>query len=440
MSPSTLPTRSSLRILRRCAAVASAAAVTLLAVPPPAHGEACKLDTPPAATLLLPYFEVDLKRPDGITTLFSVGNAADHATLTHVTVWTDLGVPTMDFNVYLTGWDIETFNLRDLFRGRLPQTASDGQDPNDTISPQGPFSQDIHIASCAGVLPLPAQLPDSFLVHMVNSHTGKASPIFGGSCSGRAFADDIARGYVTIDVVRECSFEFPGELGYFGPGGVALSDNVLFGDYMFVESAQNAARGDQLVRIEAFPGRFRPGDTTFYGRFTHGGASTYQAVDDREPLAANWAARYIKGSTVFTAGTSITVWRDPGRESKAVPCGQPQSWQTLESMVVFDENEDVVVPDFCPFTCPPTASLDAFTAVAQRVEVDDLQVPSWPGGLAIPFDFGWLQVAFNRASDGAPAAQAWMGTEMTASGRFSVGMTGMAVGSSCGPQAPLPGF
>jgi hypothetical protein len=404
------------------------------------RGEACKIDTPPAATLLLPYFEVDLKRPNGITTLFSVGNAADHATLTHVTVWTDLGVPTLDFNVYLTGWDIETFNMRDLFEGRLSQTASDGQDPNDTISPQGPLSQDINIASCASQLPLPALLPVSFRQHLANAHTGKASPILGGGCSGRAFADDIARGYVTIDVVRECTLKFPHEPGYFGPGGVALSDNVLFGDFMFVESAENAARGDQLVRIEAFPGRFRPGDVTFYGRFTHGNASTYQAVDDREPLASTWAARYIKGSTLFTAGTSITVWRDPGRESKTVPCGQPQSWQTLESLVVFDENEDVVVPDFCPFTCPPTANVDSFTAVSQRVEVEDIQVASWPGSLAIPFDFGWLQLSFNRASDGAPPAQAWLGTEMTASGRFSVGTTGMAVDSSCGPQAPQPGF
>ena len=103
----------------------------------PATPEACKVDTPPAATLLLPYFEVDLSRTDGITTMFSIGNATASATLAHVTLWTDLGVPTLNFNVYLTGWDIETLNVRDLFNGVLPRTASDGQDPTDTISPQG---------------------------------------------------------------------------------------------------------------------------------------------------------------------------------------------------------------------------------------------------------------------------------------------------------------
>lgn len=36
----------------------------------------CALDDPPGATLLLPYFEVDLDHADGPTTLFSVNNAS----------------------------------------------------------------------------------------------------------------------------------------------------------------------------------------------------------------------------------------------------------------------------------------------------------------------------------------------------------------------------
>jgi hypothetical protein len=422
-------------------ATATIAALLSLAViegsaPRPARGEACKLDSPPAATLLLPYFELDLAHPGGITTMFSVGNATDRATLAHVTLWTDLGVPTMDFNVYLTGWDIETFNLRDLFEGRLPQNASDGQDPTDQISPQGPFSQDINFASCTGMLPLPP-LPQPFKDHLRASHTGGSSPILGG-CSARAFGDGIARGYVTIDVVRECTLRFPSDPGYFGPGGSALSDNVLFGDFFYVESSENSARGEELVRIEAFPGRFRAGDVTFYGRFHHGLPSNYQAVDDREPLAPTWATRYIKGGT-FDAGTSILVWRDPGEASKVVPCGTPQNWQTIDRWVAFDEEESVSATQVCPFLCPPTLVGTSFPAVAQRVDVNNV-APSGGSLQAIPFDFGWLEVQFFRASNGAPPTQAWLGVEMKASQRFSIGSVGMPLDSSCGPPSLVPGF
>jgi hypothetical protein len=81
------------------------------------------IDDVPAATLLLPYFEVDIQRSDGINTLFSINNAAATAVLTHVTVWSDQSVPVLDFDVYLTGYDVQTISLRDIFvDGKLPRT------------------------------------------------------------------------------------------------------------------------------------------------------------------------------------------------------------------------------------------------------------------------------------------------------------------------------
>ena len=110
----------------------------------------------PGATLLLPYFEVKLNDPNGVTTLLSINNAAATAALAHVVVWSDLSVPVLGFNVYLTGYDVLTINLRDvLVGGALPRTASRGQDPSDVISPQGVFSQDVDFASCNGALPPP---------------------------------------------------------------------------------------------------------------------------------------------------------------------------------------------------------------------------------------------------------------------------------------------
>ncbi|HXO29718.1 MAG TPA: hypothetical protein VOA80_20365, partial [Thermoanaerobaculia bacterium] len=50
-------------------------AVLLLAAAP-AMAVICTIDAVPAATLLLPYFEVDLNNPNGLTTLFSINNAS----------------------------------------------------------------------------------------------------------------------------------------------------------------------------------------------------------------------------------------------------------------------------------------------------------------------------------------------------------------------------
>jgi hypothetical protein len=96
----------------------------LLALAAPAQAVICTIDAVPAATLLLPYFEVDLSNPNGLTTLFSVNNASATAVLVHVVLWSDLSVPVLDFNVYLTGYDVQSVNLRDIIiNGNLPQTA-----------------------------------------------------------------------------------------------------------------------------------------------------------------------------------------------------------------------------------------------------------------------------------------------------------------------------
>src|SRR6266542_3762348 len=89
----------------------------------------------PAATLLLPYFEVDLANPSGANTLFTVNNASASAVLAHVTIWSTMHVTVYAFNVYLTGYDAKPMYVRDLLSGVLPRTASAGQDPTDAISP-----------------------------------------------------------------------------------------------------------------------------------------------------------------------------------------------------------------------------------------------------------------------------------------------------------------
>jgi hypothetical protein len=214
--------------MRRLPLLAWFLMLPVLACSLPTAAKTCAVDVVPAATLLLPYFEVDLRSLTGRTTLMSINNASNHATLAHVVLWTDLGVPTLAFDVYLTGYDVQTINLRDLFTGSLPATADPPRDPGDTVSPKGLLSEDIGIPGCEGLLP-PAPLSSAMADHLVRAHQGLASPLLGGKCAAQFLGDSIERGYVTVDVARRCSTLTPEDPGYFGPDGVAGHDNVLWG-------------------------------------------------------------------------------------------------------------------------------------------------------------------------------------------------------------------
>jgi len=417
-----------------------AALLCLLAFAGSASAVICTIDAVPAATLLLPYFEVDLGNAAGQSTLFSINNASASAVLAHVVVWSDLSVPVLDFNVYLTGYDVQTVNLRDVLTGSLPRTASAGQDPTDTISPHGDFSQDINFASCSGLLPAP-QLPASFVDHLRLSLTGQSSPVLGNRCAGRAFGDNIARGYVTVDTVNNCTLRFPGDPGYFG--GDATNQNVLWGDYFYVNPGQNFADGNTLVHIEASgtnPETSVAGQYTFYGRYVN-----WTAADNREPLATTFAVRYVTGGT-FSGGSDLLVWRDSkvnqGPFTCPVSVGRP-SWYPLgqEAIIIFDEEEQVDVPQSFPVSPqPPLASRFPFTAEAQRTTVGGADLP-------VPFSFGWLYLdlnttvapAGNNPPEDPAAAQAWVTVEMKAQGRFSVGFDAIQLDSACLASHFAPG-
>jgi hypothetical protein len=381
----------------------------------------------PAATLLLPYFEQDLQHAKGPSTVFSINNAAPEAVLAHVSIWTDLSVPVFDFNIYLTGYDVQTIDLRDLLvNGLLPQTASAGQDPGDTISPKGFFSQDTNFASCNGILPPPAALPAVFIQHLQTSLTGRPSPILGNLCAGRNLGDNIARGYITVDTVSNCTLRFPGDIGYFGTNGDATDQNVLWGDYYYINRALGSAEGNPLVHIVADatdPDTSTPGNYTFYGRYVG-----WSAADHRHPLGTNFAVRYINSGNT-TGGTSLVVWRDSKVNQSAFACPATPSvrpaWYRLgqENIVIFDESEQVLVPPSFPVSPVPGSAFAPFPAESQRVTVGGADLP-------VPFSAGWLYLNLNSTVTPAgsvppsdPAAeQAWVSVKMgTSTGMFTIG-------------------
>jgi hypothetical protein len=419
--------------------------VGLLALVAPASAVICTIDDVPAATLLLPYFEVDLNDPNGLTTLFSVNNASATAILVHVVIWSDLSVPVLDFNIYLTGYDVQSVNLRDIIvAGNLPQTASAGQDPGDKISPKGAFSQDINFASCSGQLP-PPNIGTLFTTHLQASLTGKPSNILNGLCAGQVLGDNIARGYITMDTVNNCTLRFPGDVGYFGAGGSgdATNQNVIWGDYAIVNTTLSFAEGGTLVHIEASatnPATTTSGRYTFYGRYDN-----FTAIDNREPLATTFAVRYLNGGT-FSGGTSYLVWRDSKVAQQAFTCpivpGVRPPWYPLgqEGVVIFDEQEQAALPIIVPISPQPRVpGLIPFPAETQRVHVGGASLPT-------PFNFGWMYLDLNTTVAAAPglppvdpaAAQAFVTAVLEANGKFAVGIEAIRLDSACAANHFVP--
>jgi hypothetical protein len=221
------------------------------------NDDSCDIALLPAATLLLPYFEVDLADPRGETTLFTITNASPLEQIAHVTLWTDYGFPVIDFNVYLTGYDVQGLNLYDVIaEGQLAPPRGTGFD--DPGSPEGDYSDDnpaIQRETCRN---LPMALASVYLTRMQQAFTqGSVAPL-GGSpgCSRIGGVHPHATGYATIDVSRRCGILMPTDPAYY-TDEIAF-DNVLTGDFMQVDGNQNFAQGNPLVHIRAVPEGGRP--------------------------------------------------------------------------------------------------------------------------------------------------------------------------------------
>jgi hypothetical protein len=115
-----------------------------------AYANLCANDVVPAATLLFPFVQYDydagLAGEAGATTLFAITNVSNVAQIVHVTLWTDYSIAILDFNIVLTGYDVQTINIRDILRdGWLPYEGNGANiweinNEGDTPVDLGPFS------------------------------------------------------------------------------------------------------------------------------------------------------------------------------------------------------------------------------------------------------------------------------------------------------------
>jgi hypothetical protein len=346
-------------------------------------------DARPAATLLLPYFEIDpipnfpesqsIQHVAVAKTVFTVGNATQFPVRTRVTLWTDFGIPTLTFHLNLTGYDVETIDLKQTFDGILPQQgAGPGECATDSVT----------------------RLPPNVIIGLRNAHTGQSSSLFGGLCGSRDHGDGALRGFVTIDAVTTCDDTLLSN----DPGYSAILDpsNALWGRWELFDPPQNASDAGTMVHVES--GSFAADEHTFYGRF-----NGFNGADGREALGNVWGIRYNNGG-LFDGGTSLRVWREPRSTPVPVTCpaGLPGSQPgAAAEILAFDEAEEVVaiVP-----------AQPVFPLVAQRVQVKS-------SGFPVPFDFGWLLLNLNSAAGLTKneLKQSYVSAVHDALGRFSAG-------------------
>ncbi|HEX7151671.1 MAG TPA: hypothetical protein VF618_09305 [Thermoanaerobaculia bacterium] len=377
------------------------------------NDDTCDIALLPAATLLLPYFEVDLEgNPgDGRTTLFTVVNTSREPQIARVTLWTDLSVPVISFNIFLTGYDVQAMNMHDvLVRGLIapPNGTGVGTTPGSRSASNitgNPRFRDTVPNNCRPPQN-PTRIPAPFLQDLQAAFTTGNVPSICATPVGTQHTRAI--GYATIDVVSDCNLKLPNDASYFDD---LLYDNVLTGDYQHISGSGNFANGNPLVHLRAIPDELSASETAHALPWTFYSGFVANRRDRRQPLPSAFAARFIDGGpTGFE--TNLQLWRE-----RSSACGNAAADGTIE-VVRFDEREN-----------PSALATVSGLASASLTSTDAFpQLGTDPGG--------WLYI--NAGTNGDRPRQAWIASVMSAEGRYSTSFDVVALGNGCSP-APAPG-
>lgn len=409
------------------------------------NDDSCDIGVTPAATLLLPYFEVDIASAAGTgeTTIFTITNTSQLPQVAHITLWTDYSFPVIDFNVFLTGYDVQSINLYDVIRrGQIAPTEGTGFD----VSPVGELSGDVvnqivfdnPVVNEITCVDLPVQLPQVYITRMQSAFTTGKVPAAGsgGACNTAGAVHTNAIGYATIDVAGACTTSLPTDAIYFN--SEIRFDNVLIGDYQQINGNEDFAQGNPLVHIRAIPEGGTPAtrigpafvtnfDRTFYNRY----ATAKQ--DARQPLPALFAARWISGgATGFE--TFYKIWREGNTTSTTACSAYPTAGGALgiTEFVRFDEEEnpETLAPDIVvspPITNAPVLPETSLT----NVDNESIYPPNTQDAVA-----GWMYMNLDTANaiGAPPASQNWVIVSMRAEDRFSVDFDAAWLGNGCTPE------
>ena len=435
------------------------------------NDDSCDIGVTPAATLLLPYFEVDYTASRSVArnTLFTITNTSYLPQIAHVVIWTDWSFPALDFNIFLTGYDVQSISMYDVLNGIIAPsgtpgvggTSSDTDVPNNPGTDADPADNDANpnitdLSACSGNQ-LPGNIPTNLLTDLrlvltTGKGTGAGIPCtstVGGNHGTRAV------GYVTIDVAPSCNTSLPNDGTYFAN---ILFDNVLIGDYQDINpdpATGNYAGGNPLVHIRAVPeggpAGSAPGTNlpyTFYSRYQVATGETLGA-DRRQPLPSVFAARYIQGGA-GNFNTNYKIWRE-GVTAGLCTNAVGNSNLGATEIVRFDEHENANVGggSLVISPLPPAGGIPETGSYATTLSI-------FPAGPTSGDVAGWMYLNLNIPSGsplysstapngrqlptagtaGARASQNWVIVSMSAEGRYSVDFDAAWLGNGCSGAVP----
>jgi hypothetical protein len=400
------------------------------------NDDSCDISVAPAATLLLPYFEVDLGNAAGETTLFTITNVSQQPQIAHVTVWTDRSFPVLDFNIFLTGYDVQSINLFDVIsRGLIaPPTGTTSDSAEGDRSLDNDTGNQNSVWTSLNCDRLAVNIREPLLSDLKAALTTGRLPSGGSACAAVGNVHTNAIGYLTVDVAPNCNIALPVDAAYYVTN--LLYDNVLIGDYQQVNSTQNFAQGNPMVHIRAVPEGGNPGvlttnfTRTFYSRYQSGGTA-----DRRQPLPSTFAARWINGgSTAFF--TSFKIWREGVTLNNPGCAVSGNASIAITEFVRFDEEENptTFTPDEIISPTPPGgASLPETSKVSSA---NGIFPPNPDGAVA-----GWMYMNLDSGTSTNPpagiASQNWVIISMSADGRYSVDYDAAWLGNGCSPIADV---
>ncbi|HEV7764261.1 MAG TPA: hypothetical protein VGQ76_04605 [Thermoanaerobaculia bacterium] len=353
------------------------------------------------------------------------------AQVARVTLWTDFSYPVYSFNIYLTGYDLQTINLYDVFLGTIG-TRRFGTGA--WVSPQGDLSETnprLDLSDCGRI---EREIPAFHLARLQTAFTeGRVAAIPSTNllaCNNVGNVHERAVGYITIDVVGSCGSAMPTDPQYFSED--LRWDNALIGDYQQVSDSDNFAQGSPMVHIRAIGqtvrGRFVASlNDTFYRRFQ---TVADPNADGRQPLPATFAARWINGQGLRT---SFKIWREGITGSAAACTDYPYNGRIpIAESVVFDEDENGEgLRDQGPGCNFPVCIGDDSVQLPNTalVHVDDRDV--FPQRLSDDDVTGWVYLNLDQAESQPKPLQSWVIVSMRAEGRYSIDMDAAVLGNGC---------
>jgi hypothetical protein len=375
--------------------------------------------------------------------LVTIGNASAAPMIAHVNVFSERSELVLDFNIALTGFDIQSFSVASVLRGNLPQTpinqshVSNVKDSNQVtltgdVCQRNPASV-IYPATGGFLREKPAnpansldnslataQYPagpfaTSFLLQVLDSLDGSTSKSLGCGGPTGPITNPI-HGYITIDHVNYCTLANPNDPTYYTNDAIGMENN-LWGDYIFTSGSGLNTIGFAAVSIEAAgaldaPNFLQdttaapttivsaaPGRRTFYRRYvtTADPAGCFNAMplpqsawdcgggDQREPLGLKYAARWFDNAPNVTS--FFNVWR-----GSSVPSSVNGGLADLLGFTVgkCNTSEPTVTLAFydedentvLSGVCPSPCSQPTFNfpLETQRSPITAFSHPNWPAG------------------------------------------------------------